>query len=58
MRRRKCPLQSAIVVVVGYRTKMLMKKICRRAKNRESRHRQHLGAAENLAARLKLGIVM
>jgi len=26
MRRRKCPLQSAIVVVVGYRTKMLIKK--------------------------------
>jgi len=31
---------------------MLMKKICRRAKNRENRYRQHLGAAENLAAGL------
>ena len=26
MRRRKCPLQSAIVVVIDYRAKMLMKK--------------------------------
>jgi len=26
MRRRKCPLQSAIVVVIGDRTKLLMKK--------------------------------
>ena len=46
--RRRCRLQN----------KNVDKKICRRAKNRESRHRQHLGAAENLAARLKLGIVM
>jgi len=26
MRRRKCPLQSAIVVVIGERTQMSMKK--------------------------------
>ena len=44
-------MESAIVVVIGYETKLLMKKICRRAKNRESRRRQRqLGAAENRAA--------
>jgi len=44
-------LQSAIVVVIVWRTKMLMKKICLRAKNRESGQRQSV-AAENRAAGL------
>jgi len=48
-------MQSAIVVVVvDQRTKMWMKKICRRAKNRESRRRRQRqsGAAENTVAGL------
>jgi len=43
----------AIVVVVDKRTKMSMTKLCRRAKNRESRRRQRQsGAAENRDAGL------
>jgi len=44
-------LQSAMVVVIDQRTKILEK--CRRAKNRESRRRQRQSeAAENRAAGL------
>jgi len=49
-------MQSAIVVDMDLRTKMLMKKYVR-AKNRESRRQQQSGTAENRAD-IQLGVVM
>jgi len=51
-------MPSAVIVVIDYRTEMLMKKISRHAKNRESRRQRQSGAEETELQDLQLGVVM